>query len=58
MPHLTWPEGMAAAEDGHKERNILYFAFYFTILWAVSSVGSEHHVDNVEVAGSSPAQPT
>ena len=25
---------------------------------AVSSVGSEHHVDNVRVAGSSPAQPT
>ncbi len=25
---------------------------------AVSSVGLEHHVDNVRVAGSSPAQPT
>jgi hypothetical protein len=25
---------------------------------AVSSVGSEHHVDNVRVAGSSPALPT
>jgi hypothetical protein len=34
---------------------ILYFAFAFR---AVSSVGSEHHVDNVRVAGSSPAQPT
>ena len=28
------------------------------ILRVVSSVGLEHHVDNVRVAGSSPAQPT
>ena len=28
------------------------------ILRAVSSVGLEHHVDNVRVAGSNPAQPT
>ena len=32
---------------------LIYFAFR-----AVSSVGLEHHVDNVGVAGSSPAQPT
>lgn len=33
-----------------------YFANAFA--GAVSSVGLEHHVDNVRVAGSSPAQPT
>ena len=34
--------------------------FYFVILThrVVSSVGLEHHVDNVRVAGSRPAQPT
>lgn len=30
----------------------------FSFFRAVSSVGLEHHVDNVRVAGSNPAQPT
>ncbi len=32
--------------------------FNYNYFRAVSSVGLEHHVDNVRVAGSSPAQPT
>ena len=42
---------------------ISHFSFLISHLFcipfrAVSSVGLEHHVDNVGVAGSSPAQPT